>query len=226
MAPVGRWQQGRDLSWYTKADDDSAETQRNEELRRVKEAEQDAMARALGLPVAPKSTNANSTPLGGKDVDRALKETAADDDNVGDGDEGVRGVGFGSFGGVSGMMGLGDQPDRLEAVDIDRSSERQGRRSGRRHHDDGDRARGRSRDRDRDRERKSRRRDYDTLRNERRKRSRSRDRAREHRRRGSTSRSEDKDRRHRKRHRHSRSRSPETRKEGRYERSYRYDERR
>ncbi|KAF2083879.1 hypothetical protein K490DRAFT_7542, partial [Saccharata proteae CBS 121410] len=56
MAPVGRWQKGRDLNWYTRTGDEatdaaSIEAARKEELRRVKEAEEDAMAAALGLPV-------------------------------------------------------------------------------------------------------------------------------------------------------------------------------
>ncbi|PHH60496.1 hypothetical protein CDD81_1627 [Ophiocordyceps australis] len=75
-APVGRWQQGRDLNWYAKAGstaaDDSAETdaerherQRREELRKVKEAEEDAMARALGLPPPQRNTSgANSVQVG------------------------------------------------------------------------------------------------------------------------------------------------------------------
>ncbi|KKA27064.1 hypothetical protein TD95_002469 [Thielaviopsis punctulata] len=63
-APVGRWQSGKDLHWYAKSADpessssatadvtarDAAEQQRRDELRRIKEAEEDAMARALGLP--------------------------------------------------------------------------------------------------------------------------------------------------------------------------------
>ncbi|CAK7271984.1 hypothetical protein SEPCBS57363_004901 [Sporothrix epigloea] len=66
-APVGRWQHGRDLTWYAKDkdgdggdgevglenkgdDEDTAVKARRDELRRVKEAEEQAMALALGFP--------------------------------------------------------------------------------------------------------------------------------------------------------------------------------
>ncbi|RYP07687.1 hypothetical protein DL765_009052 [Monosporascus sp. GIB2] len=74
-APVGRWAKGKDLTWYAKADENagsSTETaeekaarERQEEIRKIKEMEEEALARALGLPVAPKkATGANSVDVG------------------------------------------------------------------------------------------------------------------------------------------------------------------
>ncbi|KAK2032065.1 hypothetical protein LX32DRAFT_636654 [Colletotrichum zoysiae] len=76
-APVGRWQKGRDLNWYAKGDDGAGaregetdqerqERERKEELRKIKEAEEDAIARALGLPVPQRDTSgANAVEVSG-----------------------------------------------------------------------------------------------------------------------------------------------------------------
>ncbi|OAX76848.1 hypothetical protein ACJ72_08859, partial [Emergomyces africanus] len=125
MAPVGRWQQNRDLSWYAKGDQDQKDSpeevaakrrmEREEEIKRVKEAEQEALARALGLPVAPKSSNnANMTPLGGKETERAIRESVASEEGAEAGDR-SRGVGFGVFRGMGGMK-AGDQGDTMEGT--------------------------------------------------------------------------------------------------------------
>ncbi|XP_020777174.2 multiple myeloma tumor-associated protein 2 [Boleophthalmus pectinirostris] len=47
MAPVGRWQKGKDLTWYSK-DKKGASLSKAEEMAAVKAAEQEAMMAALG----------------------------------------------------------------------------------------------------------------------------------------------------------------------------------
>ncbi|KAF3053701.1 hypothetical protein E8E11_011482 [Didymella keratinophila] len=84
MAPVGRWQQNKDLTWYAKGDAESKEAEAariKEEKRKLKEAEEDAMLAAMGLPV-PVRNNANLTPLGERaheaDVKEAIEEKVKD----------------------------------------------------------------------------------------------------------------------------------------------------
>ncbi|EEP78695.1 conserved hypothetical protein [Uncinocarpus reesii 1704] len=196
MAPVGRWQQGRDLSWYAKDDDaKSEEAARKDELQKIKEAEQEAMARALGLPVAPKTaTGANATAVAGKEFQKFIKDSidVADEGRV----EGVKGIGFGGY---DGTKHASDVADKLEASGIfnDRRHELRSsskddtpvRRKDRNRQRDKPRDRSRERERHQDRKERSRRYDYDYDRHERRRhRSRSPGRPRDRRRSRSVSR--------------------------------------
>ncbi|KAH8695113.1 kinase phosphorylation protein-domain-containing protein [Talaromyces proteolyticus] len=148
MAPVGRWQQGRDLNWYAKSADGSTEEAAKRELdderRRVKAAEQEALARALGLPTTTKTSDANLTPLGGNEMRKAVQGNVEDDEDV----EGGRGIGFGSYGGraMDGMEGETLAPVGLDSESGHRRNPRDGR-SRRDRSKDRDSRRGHHRDR-------------------------------------------------------------------------------
>ncbi|KAI9619915.1 hypothetical protein H4Q26_013893 [Puccinia striiformis f. sp. tritici PST-130] len=57
LAPVGRWQKNKDITWYNKDggaidEDDQLQAQR-EEIARIKTTEEDALSAALGFKPAP-----------------------------------------------------------------------------------------------------------------------------------------------------------------------------
>lgn len=171
MAPVGRWQKNKDLSWYAKSDTSAAALtaaeQRKEEIRKIKEAEESALSEALGYGPTIRS-NANETPIGQKEVEKAIKETAEGDD-----DNAAKGVGFGAF--DRGVVGK-EESEVLGGVGLDSigKSLPEKRR-------DGDRSkekRKRSRSRDSSRERRHRRHTHGEERPHRRYRSRDRSRHR------------------------------------------------
>ncbi|KAI5806614.1 kinase phosphorylation protein-domain-containing protein [Peziza echinospora] len=93
MAPVGRWQQGKDLTWYAKdgtpASADAERQKRLEEIRKIKEIEEDALSAALGLPVT---------------IRRPAEERVTQDDirravgDVGEPEVEGKGIGFGKMG--------------------------------------------------------------------------------------------------------------------------------
>ncbi|KAK4690706.1 hypothetical protein P7C71_g6147, partial [Lecanoromycetidae sp. Uapishka_2] len=172
MAPVGRWQKGKDLNWYAKNDTSpaalSAAEARKEEIRRIKEAEESALSEALGYGPTIKK-NANETPIGKKEVERAIKETAKGDEG-----EGAKGVGFGAFTAGGPMK---EERDVLGGVGLEAGGGKIVQPL--RKNDDGrDHKRRRSRSRDRSKDRRHRRHTHGDERSHRRHRSRNRSRHR------------------------------------------------
>jgi len=66
-APTGRWQKNKDVHWYNR-DSKPTDEQKQEEIRKIKEAEEEALAAVLGYtPTKPDAsssvaTGANATP--------------------------------------------------------------------------------------------------------------------------------------------------------------------
>lgn len=233
MAPVGRWQKGRDLNWYAKGDAEKtdgetdaqrAARERKEEIKQVKEAEQDALARALGFDVAPR--NPNMEALGDKkEVDRVLKEEAFEDEAA----QGGKGVGFGSHGAAGPKREFGDD-ERIEG-NAEKQDAELGKalREFKRRHGDAETEQSKSKHRER---RHHRHHGRDRDREHRQKRSRSRSRG-HHKRRRDKSNSSSRERRPRGGHRtegfrggdrvRNRSRSPHSRRDDRDDRYRRED---
>ncbi|KAF9340620.1 hypothetical protein BGZ91_001088 [Linnemannia elongata] len=105
LAPVGRWQKGRDLTWYAKdssgaSDADSQLAKKQAEIQSIKDAEAEAMAEALGY----KTKRKKETNVSEKELSSAISKTKAGvpdehDDNIKQSSS-VQGLGFNKRQGV------------------------------------------------------------------------------------------------------------------------------
>jgi len=92
MAPVGRWAKNKDLGWYAKGDDDKTEDgetaeerrvrERKEEIRKIKEAEEDALAAALGLPAPDRGTGTGANGITVGEMNKVIKESGVGDEEL------------------------------------------------------------------------------------------------------------------------------------------------
>ena len=83
-APQGRWQKNKDIHWYArdKTDDDPsiAAQKKREEIRKLREAEEDALSVALGFAPTKRDdgdgtgTGANGIKVENKEIEEAEKE--------------------------------------------------------------------------------------------------------------------------------------------------------
>lgn len=77
MAPIGRWQEGKDLHWYNKEGDNKKKI--NEEFLSAKEMEEKALMAALGYKVVDKPKQAEATKSDYEEEKRKKRQKSPDE---------------------------------------------------------------------------------------------------------------------------------------------------
>lgn len=71
-APQGRWQKNKDIHWYQRdkgeEDPEIAAKKKREEIRKLREAEEDALSVALGFAPTVRDENGNGTGTGANGI--------------------------------------------------------------------------------------------------------------------------------------------------------------
>ncbi|KAI8973906.1 kinase phosphorylation protein-domain-containing protein [Pilobolus umbonatus] len=93
MAPVGRWQKGKDLQWYAKEGKEEKKLKEKSEIAKIKEAEAEAMAIALGFR-KKKTLESHVT---ADDLKHALKRDDEDEEDDKALQSTEKGLGYGRF---------------------------------------------------------------------------------------------------------------------------------
>jgi len=83
MAPVGRWQEGKDLSWYARGDDKSVmQSKLTSEFDQAKQMEERALMAALGYRVVekPNTTHVKNEPVEMSKREQHSSESSSDEE--------------------------------------------------------------------------------------------------------------------------------------------------
>ncbi|KAF0441488.1 multiple myeloma tumor-associated protein 2-like [Gigaspora margarita] len=122
FAPVGRWQKGKDLTWYSK--DGKNDQEYNDEIKAIKDAEADVMAEFLGAGKRKKVTG-NVTQQELSNVLKKEQEEDDDDEILKEADkDATKGLGYKSIGRSHIGEMIPNDSETIENGDILKNSEK------------------------------------------------------------------------------------------------------